>query len=55
VIAAELDATGLTDPWLRAAYQRCRDLSAQHGRTYFLATKLLPPAQRPPVHALYLR
>jgi phytoene synthase len=53
VIAAELDATGLTDPWLRAAYQRCRDLSAQHGRTYFLATKLLPPAQRPPVHALY--
>ncbi|HEY2522087.1 MAG TPA: phytoene/squalene synthase family protein [Streptosporangiaceae bacterium] len=53
MIAAELDAAGLTDPRLRAAYQRCRELNAQHGRTYYLATKLLTRAQRPAVHALY--
>ncbi|QUH03244.1 phytoene/squalene synthase family protein [Saccharopolyspora erythraea] len=49
----ELDAAGVRDPRLRAAYRRCRDLNARHGRTYFLATRLLTPAQRPAVHALY--
>ncbi|WP_151772495.1 phytoene/squalene synthase family protein [Streptomyces abyssomicinicus] len=49
----ELDAAGITDPALRAAYDRCRRLNARHGRTYFLATRLLPPARRPAVHALY--
>lgn len=53
MIGAELDAAGLTDPRLRAAYQRCRDLNARHGRTYYLATKLLTRAQRPAVYALY--
>ena len=53
MITAELDAAGLTDPRLRAAYRRCRELNAEHGRTYFLATKLLTRAQRPAVHALY--
>jgi phytoene synthase len=53
MIGAELDAAGLTDPRLRAAYQRCRELNARHGRTYYLATKLLTRAQRPAVHALY--
>ncbi|MER7011750.1 phytoene/squalene synthase family protein [Saccharopolyspora sp. NPDC000359] len=48
----ELDAAHIP-PHLRAAYQRCRALNAQHGRTYFLATRLLAPAQRPAVHALY--
>jgi len=38
---------------MRAAYARCRALNAEHGRTYFLATRLLTPAQRPAVHALY--
>ncbi|RKT53312.1 phytoene/squalene synthase family protein [Saccharothrix australiensis] len=38
---------------LAAAYARCRELNARHGRTFFLATRLLPPAQRPAVHALY--
>nr|WP_232212881.1 phytoene/squalene synthase family protein [Saccharomonospora saliphila] len=38
---------------MRAAYLRCRSLNARHGRTYFLATRLLPPARRPAVHALY--
>lgn len=28
-------------------------LNARHGRTYYLATLLLPPAKRPYVHALY--
>ncbi|OKH92468.1 phytoene/squalene synthase family protein [Streptomyces uncialis] len=49
----ELDAAGITDPALRAAYTRCRTLNARHGRTYFLATRLLPAARRPAVHALY--
>ncbi|AEW99687.1 phytoene/squalene synthase family protein [Streptantibioticus cattleyicolor] len=49
----ELDAAGIHDPRLRAAYRRCRALNAAHGRTYFLATRLLPPARRPAVHALY--
>ncbi len=49
----ELDAAGITDPGLRAAYQTCRELNAAHGKTYYLATLLLPPAKRPHVHALY--
>src|ERR1044071_3525839 len=49
----ELDAAGVTDPALRQAYSRCRQLNARHGRTYFLATRLLPAARRPAVHALY--
>jgi phytoene synthase len=50
---AELDAAGITDPALRAGYHVCRALNAHHGRTYFLATRLLPAARRPAVHALY--
>ncbi|MGV9255187.1 phytoene/squalene synthase family protein [Streptomyces sp. NPDC003697] len=49
----ELDAAGITDPSLRAAYTRCRELNAEHGRTYFLATRLLTAGRRPAVHALY--
>ena len=50
---AELDAAGITDPALRAGYTVCRELNAHHGRTYFLATRLLPADRRPAVHALY--
>ncbi|QIJ60688.1 phytoene/squalene synthase family protein [Streptomyces sp. JB150] len=49
----ELDAAGIHDPALRAAYRHCRALNARHGRTYFLATRLLPIERRPAVHALY--
>ncbi|MGY1581135.1 phytoene/squalene synthase family protein [Streptomyces sp. MN13] len=49
----ELAAAGITDPGLRAAYIRCRELNARHGRTYFLATRLLPVERRSAVHALY--
>ncbi|MFJ5776982.1 phytoene/squalene synthase family protein [Streptomyces sp. NPDC093094] len=49
----ELDAAGVTDPVLRAAYRHCRALNSAHGRTYFLATRLLPAERRPAVHALY--
>ncbi|MFF3619355.1 phytoene/squalene synthase family protein [Streptomyces sp. NPDC002467] len=49
----ELDAAGITDPVLRAAYHLCRELNATHGKTYFLATRLLPAERRPAVHALY--
>ncbi|MFD6137176.1 hypothetical protein ACFWEK_17455, partial [Isoptericola sp. NPDC060257] len=45
--ARELDAAQITDPALRAAYRTCRTLNARHGRTYFLATRLLPVERRP--------
>jgi 15-cis-phytoene synthase len=53
VSGRELDAAGITDPALRASYERCRQLNADHGKTYYLATLLLPPGKRPYVHALY--
>jgi phytoene synthase len=53
MMRTELDAAGVRDPALREAYRRCRELNARHGRTFFLATRLLAPAQRPAVHALY--
>ncbi|CCH28973.1 phytoene/squalene synthase family protein [Actinosynnema sp. NPDC047251] len=43
----------MTGPALADAYARCRELNARHGRTFFLATRLLPPVRRPAVHALY--
>ena len=49
----ELDAAGITDPALRASYSECKRLNSLHGKTYYLATLLLPPAKRPFVHALY--
>jgi 15-cis-phytoene synthase len=49
----ELDAAGITDPALRASYAECKRLNSLHGKTYYLATLLLPPAKRPHVHALY--
>ncbi len=38
---------------LAASYENCRRLNAAHGRTYYLATLLLPAWKRPYVHALY--
>ncbi|MFD9702227.1 phytoene/squalene synthase family protein [Lentzea sp. NPDC059081] len=38
---------------LGAAYATCRRVNARYGRTFFLATALLRPSQRPAVHALY--
>ena len=38
---------------LAAAYERCRELHKRHGRTYYLATRLLPRWKRRHVHALY--
>lgn len=53
MIRTELDAAGIGDNRLRDAYRRCRKIAAENGRTYFLATRLLAPDQRPAVHALY--
>jgi len=50
---SELDAAGITDPALRASYAECKRLNSLHGKTYYLATLLLPPGKRPFVHALY--
>jgi len=38
---------------LDAAYESCRDLHRRHGRSYYLATRLLPRWKRRHVHALY--
>jgi phytoene synthase len=38
---------------LDLAYERCRELHRRHGRTYYLATRLLPAWKRRHVHALY--
>ncbi|MFE7801843.1 phytoene/squalene synthase family protein [Nocardia sp. NPDC057440] len=38
---------------LPVAYRECRRIAAAHGRTYFLATRLLSAERRPAVHALY--
>lgn len=45
------DAHPVSD--LDSAYELCRRLAAEHGRTYYLATRLLPRERRPAVHALY--
>ena len=52
-VRGELDAAGIDGAALRASYTLCRSMNAEHGKTYFLATLLLPPAKRPFVHALY--
>lgn len=49
----ELDAAGITGQELRASYAECKRLNSLHGKTYYLATLLLPQAKRPFVHALY--
>ena len=49
----ELTAAGITDPRLRASYAECKRLNSLHGKTYYLATLLLPKEKRPFVHALY--
>ncbi|WP_410642999.1 phytoene/squalene synthase family protein [Amycolatopsis sp. lyj-346] len=49
----ELDAAGITGPALRAAYTECRRINAHYGRTFFLATRLLPARARPAAHTLY--
>ena len=49
----ELTSAGITDPLLRQSYEECKRLNSLHGKTYYLATLLLPRAKRPFVHALY--
>jgi phytoene synthase len=49
----ELTAAGITDSALRDSYKECKRLNSLHGKTYYLATLLLPKAKRPHVHALY--
>ncbi|CAN5242022.1 phytoene/squalene synthase family protein [soil metagenome] len=53
MIESELNAAGVREPLLREAYRQCREINARHGKTFFLATRLLAPRQRPAVHALY--
>ena len=48
-----LDAAKIGDQKLRAAYEACRRVNAEHGKTYYLASMLLPPEKRPYVWALY--
>lgn len=49
----ELTSARILDPLLRSSYEECKRLNALHGKTYYLATLLLPKSKRPFVHALY--
>ena len=49
----ELTAAGIHRSELRESYAECKRLNSLHGKTYYLATLLLPKAKRPFVHALY--
>ena len=54
--SVELVRHGIADPGdvdLATSYELCRRLNAAHGRTYYFATRFLPPEKRPHVHALY--
>lgn len=48
-----LDAAGIENPALRQAYEVCRLVNADHGKTYYLSALLLPADRRPHVYALY--
>jgi phytoene synthase len=50
-----LNSAAVSDvtPDLAAAYEHCRRIHAAHGRTFYLATLLLPRDRRPDVWALY--
>jgi phytoene synthase len=49
----ELDKAEIFGVQLRASYAECKRLNSLHGKTYYLATLLLPSSKRPFVHALY--
>lgn len=49
----ELTSAGIHRSDLRESYAECKRLNSLHGKTYYLATLLLPKAKRPFVHALY--
>ncbi|MGA0410336.1 MAG: phytoene/squalene synthase family protein [Candidatus Nanopelagicaceae bacterium] len=49
----ELTAAGIIETDLRKSYLECKRLNSFHGKTYYLATLLLPKEKRPYVHALY--
>ena len=49
----ELVAAGILDSDLQKSYLECKRLNSLHGKTYYLATLLLPKHKRPFVHALY--
>ncbi len=49
----ELTAAGIHRSDLRESYAECKRLNSLHGKTYYLATLLLPKTKRPFVHALY--
>lgn len=48
MVSRQADRDGLT-----ASYEFCRHLHRSHGRTYYLAARLLPAWKRRHVHALY--
>ncbi|MFI9403889.1 phytoene/squalene synthase family protein [Nocardia sp. NPDC052316] len=51
--AGRSHAASLHNTELAHAYRECKRIAAAHGRTYFLATRLLTAERRPAVHALY--
>jgi 15-cis-phytoene synthase len=41
------------DPRLAESYEFCQHVHGQHGRTFYLATRMLPACKRRHVHALF--
>src|SRR5258705_13527985 len=52
-VASSRKDTFTSRPGLAEAYARSRAVNRAHGRSYYLATQLLPAYKRPYVHALY--
>ena len=52
-VAQTPPATGVRDAGLVRSYELCRRLTSEHGRTYYLASLLVPSPKRPFIHALY--
>jgi phytoene synthase len=48
-----VEATPGSAAALKAAYAHCTALTAQHSRTFYLASRLLPAEKQPAIHALY--
>ena len=51
--ASTVPRSGSRSRDLQASYARCRRLHRAHGTTYYWATRALPRADQPHVHALY--
>jgi phytoene synthase len=53
MVTGTVDPSTIDTPQLRRSYEVCRRMQRRHDPTFYLATRRLPAATRPAVHALY--